>query len=318
MAVEKKRGCGYRKVGGLYLVGSGIATPCDRIPFILEVCSVCGQGIKHALGFTWMEWQKFAMNHSVKVVEEIPNTKLLSSPYEVPCKCPSGLITDPEPCPICFPKEGKYGLLWVGKKFYTPGKFIKEALEMGVSKRIAAIPKELKIGETWILLAHVEGTEKEVPIEFPADKVLDPKEPITEKKKVPAIFYAFRPTKIEKIVTETQSKDTEEMEKLTKRGITPVIVPDNDKDHQGSVYEKGADDPRFVYGKRKCKDCGSKKYDIVLDGSGKKVREIIHNPDCPYVKHLLDISVPVNGGAEKTNEVVKLDTASQPINPSEE
>lgn len=30
MACEPKRGCGYRKVGGIYLVGGGIGVPCDR------------------------------------------------------------------------------------------------------------------------------------------------------------------------------------------------------------------------------------------------------------------------------------------------
>ena len=32
MAVEAKRGCGFRKVGGLYLVGGGFGIPCDRLP----------------------------------------------------------------------------------------------------------------------------------------------------------------------------------------------------------------------------------------------------------------------------------------------
>lgn len=33
MASETKRGCGYRKVGGMYLVGDYIRVPCDRLPF---------------------------------------------------------------------------------------------------------------------------------------------------------------------------------------------------------------------------------------------------------------------------------------------
>jgi hypothetical protein len=48
---------------------------------------------------------------------------------------------------------------------------------------------------------------------------------------VPGIFYLAQPERIEKIVSLTQSRDAQEMAKLRKRGITPVIVPDNDPDH---------------------------------------------------------------------------------------
>ena len=58
MAVEAKRGCGYRKVGGLYMVGGGVGIPCDRLPFELTVCSCCGQGIKQARGWTWVDVAK--------------------------------------------------------------------------------------------------------------------------------------------------------------------------------------------------------------------------------------------------------------------
>ena len=37
MAVEAARSCGYRKVGGLYLVGGGsIIRQCDRLPYKIE------------------------------------------------------------------------------------------------------------------------------------------------------------------------------------------------------------------------------------------------------------------------------------------
>ncbi|GAI07705.1 unnamed protein product [marine sediment metagenome] len=52
MAVEERRGCGFRKVGGMYLCGEYISSPCDRMPFPLTVCPVCGQGIKVSRGFT--------------------------------------------------------------------------------------------------------------------------------------------------------------------------------------------------------------------------------------------------------------------------
>ena len=204
MAVEAKRGCGYRKIGGLYLVGTGLAVHCDRLPFVVEVCHVCGQGIKQTLGFTWVDWKEYAGSHEG-------------------CKCVGK-------CSVCQPDKSKYGLLWVGKKFYSPKSFVEEAVKMGVSKRISHIPRDLELGKDWILLAHPEGGKKEV----------EDKNTLTKKKtiKVPAIFYAFRPVAVEKVVTESQAKDKEEMEKLEKRGITPVVVPDSDPDHKGSVYKK--------------------------------------------------------------------------------
>jgi hypothetical protein len=52
--VESKRGCGYRKPGGLYLVSGGFAKTCYKLPIGLTVCPCCNQGIKPARGFTWI------------------------------------------------------------------------------------------------------------------------------------------------------------------------------------------------------------------------------------------------------------------------
>lgn len=202
MAIEAKRGCGYRKVGGLYLVGSGISIACDRLPYELTLCPCCGAGIKQARGFTWLDAKQFFGEHKS-------------------CTCNNF-------CPICHPEKyleltqhkiTKYGLLWVGEKYYTPASFIEEAKKIGVSKRIAQIPRELRLGETWVLLAHPKAITK----------------PDPEKKKLfkdsPAIFYAFKPARIEKIITQKQATKTM-LKKLAKREITPVIVPNDDKDHR--------------------------------------------------------------------------------------
>ena len=42
MSVEERRGCGFRKVGGLYLVGKGEAVTCDRWPLPIKPCPTCG------------------------------------------------------------------------------------------------------------------------------------------------------------------------------------------------------------------------------------------------------------------------------------
>lgn len=195
MAVEAKRGCGYRKVGGLYLVGEGLAAVCDRLPYELKVCPCCGAGIKQARGFTWLDAEQFLGTHK---------------------DCKDNFSS---PCPICIPLPQKYGLLWVGEKYYSPQSFIEEAKKLGVSKRIPQIPKDFKLGETWILLAHPKVISK----------------PDPEKKDLfkyyPAIFYVFRPQRIEKIITHKQATKTM-LKKLAKRKITPIIVPDDDKDHK--------------------------------------------------------------------------------------
>lgn len=188
MAIEDERGCGFRKVGGLYFVGAGLGLLCDRMPFTLTLCPVCGHGIKFSRGFQWVDWYQYAGEHR-------------------PCECPNL-------CPMCHPIEGrKMGLMWVGDKFYSPAEFMREAEEMGVSKRINSIPKNFVVGEDWILLAHKKAGD------------LD-----EQGKPTPAIFYGFKPHRVEMLIYESDC--TPEMrEKMAKRGITPVIVPDNDTDH---------------------------------------------------------------------------------------
>jgi hypothetical protein len=202
MATEPRRACGYRKVRGLYFCGDGPGFPCDRLPFPLLVCPTCHGGIKQSRGWTWID------------------VAGLAGGVHPDCK-------DDFPCPFCMatPKMGKAGLLWIGEKFYpTPGHFIHEADSLGISKRIKAVPRNFKVGETWILLAHPKAIEQ-VNWDGP------------EKRFIPGIFRIFRPSRIELIITETQSKDAEFMADLEMRKICAVIVPDGDRDHQGTVYD---------------------------------------------------------------------------------
>lgn len=197
MAIEQARGCGYRKVGGLYLVGGGVGMTCDRLPYEIVNCPVCGGGLKFSRGFTWLDWVKYAGEH-------------------IECRCPKKDTINA--CPVCWPirYEQPYGLLWIGEKFYSPTNFIKEALQMGVSRRIPAIPKNLKLGETWILCAH-----KHI-IPFKNEK--------NEDDFKPAVFYVFRPTAVELLIWE-RGATPEKLEELTKKGITPIVIPDGDKEH---------------------------------------------------------------------------------------
>lgn len=215
MAIETERACGFRKVGGLYLVGGLVASSCHRLPFSVGACPHCGNGIKYHRGWKWI------------------------LPASLFGKCPECIKKQNSECgyecAMCFPPDGKHGLVWIGKKFYTPESYTAESKAMGVSKRISAVPKQFELGKTIVYLAHLRAGR---------EYVRDEEVSITEEsfqmteKKVPAVFLVFKPTAIEKIITESMSKDEKEMEKLRKQGITPVPVPDNDKSHRGSVHDK--------------------------------------------------------------------------------
>lgn len=230
MAIEQKRGCGYRKVGGLYLVTGGLGASCDRLPFEAKVCPCCGEGIKQGLGWKWVEtFLMFEGNH--KGVE----TKEKNKAGIKICRCPAG-------CSVCNPVEGeKAGLMWIGTKFYpTPDDFLKEGAKMGISKRIKCIPNGFEIGTTKILLAHPKAIKKNVSINSVEDPELkadmEAKGETFREIYLPGIFAVFTPSKIEQLVQEKKATKTA-LKKLEKRGITPVIVPDNDPDHFGSAHD---------------------------------------------------------------------------------
>ena len=214
MAIEKKRGCGFRKVGGQYLVGGGAGIPCDRLPFELTVCPCCSAGFKPALGFTWMDVGKLFGG---------PHTQA----YQIRCDC--GVV-----CPLCSAPEkiGKAGLLWIGEKFYkTPGAFLAEGVEMGFSRRIKSIPHGFKVGETYVMLAH----KNVIRTKSSDHGILVPEtgEAIAYK---PGIFYFWLPTRVELIFKESD-RGSEAVQAAEKRGITAVFVPDDDPDHQGNVHD---------------------------------------------------------------------------------
>lgn len=224
MAIEKMRGCGYRKVGGLYLCGSGAGLDCDRLPYELEICPVCGAGVKFTRAWTWLDWLKYAGAHG-EMCKDMYSRLHIPGPF----------------CPMCDPVEFSqpYGLLWVGEASYTPQSFIQEALTMGVSRRIPTVPKNLKLGETWVLFAHKHLIEPPDTGEELEDLVARGQKP----ERLPGVFYAFRPQSLELLVWESDAKP-EYIEDLHKRGITPVIIPDDDEDHDPDIKTKMSIDDR--------------------------------------------------------------------------
>lgn len=220
MAAEPKRGCGYRKVGGLYLVGGELSAPCDRLPMETTICPCCGEGIKQSRAWTWID--------PVKLFEGMHK----------PCSCDCG-------CPVCYPSlvfpfKERSGLLWVGEQFYpTPADFSMEAARLGVSRRISSIPRNFELGKTWVFFGHPKAIERN-------GSVFD--EPGAARW-AKGIICAFRPTRIERIVLKSEAElmllssfaeshlDADQLAIIRRlqadldRGITLVPVPDDDPDH---------------------------------------------------------------------------------------
>lgn len=214
MAQEEIRGCGYRKVGGLYLCGEYISIPCDRLPYPLDVCPVCGGGIKVSRGFT-----------------KINPLRLFG--YHQPC---SDKI---RPCFVCDPKDEPAFIMGVGERYYkTPGDFMLEARKLGVSKRIPFIPKELELGKTVVYLAHPKACEVRESVALQkamaiADSSKTNQERLIDSERIEyrlGIFSAFIPHRVEKLIWEHDAT-AEELESLEKRGITPVVIKNGDLDH---------------------------------------------------------------------------------------
>ena len=220
LPTEKKRGCGWKKVGGLYLIGGIMNAPCDRLPITLTTCPTCGEGLKVGKGFTKINPFKMWGNHGMEFKQDIQEA--------VDCH-------DQPTCYVCNPLDGIGYLMRVGEKFYTPENFMAEARQMGVSKRIPFIPRELRVGVTPIFLVHKKAGWR-------YDEVPDGK---GRQKRVvvptDAVFAAFIPMRIEQLVWKKDlkgKKGKELRESLEKRGITIVEVPDNDRDHRPNKERK--------------------------------------------------------------------------------
>lgn len=196
---EPKRGCGFRKEGGLYLVAGGPSAPCGKLPLELSVCPCCGQGIKPARGWTWVDGRKLF---------EGVECNFDGNRRPTGARCPD--------CILDFPPE-RMGLLWIGEKYYsTPEEFLAEGQALGLSRRISAIPNDFELGKTWVLFAHRKAIVEKV--EYRPG--LDGADVTGATRYSPGIFSCFLPQRIEYIIKDDDTKD--KLERLEKRGITLV------------------------------------------------------------------------------------------------
>jgi len=215
---EKQRGCGYRKPGGMYFVSDGPGKECGRLPIALTVCPCCNAGIKPHRGFQWVLGSLF-------MGTPCPTEKQLAA--NNPCyTCPLYLLKPTD----------KVGLMWVGEKFYpTPADFMREGAAMGVSKRIPQIPKDFKVGESWIMLAHRKAIGP-----LTLDTLADDPEGGKERQYQAGVFQAFKPARIEYVVKGTETE--EELDRLEKRGLTLVkVTPDTTGEQQDLNFETDDD-----------------------------------------------------------------------------
>ena len=198
MASESRRGCGFRKVGGTYLMGGLEGSPCDRLPYPLTICSTCGQGTKVSRGFTRINPLKLFGLHDYDPSNDknliTCMTATLSNLVKTTCQDVN------RPCIICDPTENVSYIMLVGEKYYSPESFIKEGISLGVSKRIPFIPQEFKVGKTVIYLAHKKACVQK------GNGEADKKGRIKMLQETTGIFGAFIPHRIEKLFWESQLK----------------------------------------------------------------------------------------------------------------
>lgn len=99
-----------------------------------------------------------------------------------------------------------------------------------MSKRISGIPSWLKLGETWVFLAHIKTPN--VSLAELKNSGLQMKEAKTMK----AIFYGFKPQRIEMPMWKGDLLDAD-IQKLEEKGITPVLLdksPETLKRHKAA------------------------------------------------------------------------------------
>jgi hypothetical protein len=224
-----KRGCGYRKLGGLYLVSDGPAHECGLLPRALSVCPCCNEGVKQKIGWSWAQARMVLQPDDVRGCGRVHDHQL--------CDPLCGIRN------LAADLERKVGLIWVGAKFYpTPADFVHEGIAQGISRRIGAVPKGFEVGTTWVLLAHpkaipcsscngagrvhvstdVGGSDVEC-----AD--------CAGVKAGLGIFGLFRPTRIEQLISREQAEEEGFLARLEQRGITPMLCDANDPDHNPSA-----------------------------------------------------------------------------------
>lgn len=205
--VESERGCGWRQVGGVYLVCDGFGYVCDALPLPLDPCHCCGFEVGHARSMQPIRANYLAslmIDHHCKEDHDLCPLCYFGQPYQ------DAVAMTPEErdkCGVPNPPDVFY-LMFVSKGFYTPESFMQESEKQGISKRVAAnsLPAGFQIGKDWVFLAHGETL-------FMVDGA---------KVRKTGIFYAFKPTRLELLLWDDTSEELINDYKLA--GYTVVLL----------------------------------------------------------------------------------------------
>lgn len=213
---EARRGCGYRKPGknglGIYLIGDALSKPCGRLPFPLTVCPCCSAGIKPARGWTWISPQQLF--------------GVLTKPCAARAEGGRFKKTSCGLCPLggALP-EGRHGLLWVGEAFYaTPHEFTREAARLGISRKLAALPRGFQLGETFVYLAHRHAVIRETP---------------TGPVASAGVFQVFKPTGVDIVIDPGVEEAPEQATRLAEQIGTGarIVQVVRDEDTQTNLFD---------------------------------------------------------------------------------
>lgn len=244
---ESERGCGWRKIGGVYLTADqGMSVSCDALPLELKPCDCCEYEIVQArscvpyhagylasllkdhvckdkfacplcfYGKPYRDLKATLRNlknrlDAINYVKEA-SPDLLAEKAELEEK-----IKD---LSLKVPKD--FFVMWVSKEFYSPETFIKEAKDQGISKRVAAnsLPVGFMVGRDWIFLAHGEVNfyrySAEPLTDANGDKV---PQDVTRGK---GIFYAFKPQRLELVLW--KGTDAETIQQYEDAGYYVVLI----------------------------------------------------------------------------------------------
>ncbi len=230
MAQEAKRGCGFRHVGSVYLVGDGVWGNCDRLPMEIKPCPGCGHFMRPGRALTSFNPQTYFKDHK---------------------GCGDNKFSH---CLVCQPADEAAFIQSVGIQHYPKASdFSEEAHRLGVSRCVnwKKLPKGFKLGVTPVYLSHDLALETMLDPEtqpeaeplpgFEPDKKKhkrDPNQPrlldAPRVEKKPAVFMVFIPQRLEKLIyaKDATPKALKEMEKA---GITPVVIANGDKDHAPKI-----------------------------------------------------------------------------------
>lgn len=230
---ESERGCGWRKIGGVYLVCEGSAWACDGLPVELKPCDCCDFTVHQARSMQPIHAGYLASlmkGHACK--DEFPSCPICF--YGTDYHTIKTALADPEIMKLKESERVERGLvlpktfylMFVSKEFYTPESFMAEAATQGISKRVApnSLPKGFRVGTDWVFLGHQNVRF------YPKDE--DGNILKAEPTTATGIFYAFKPQRLELVLW--KGTDSQLIADYEEAGYTVVLIertPENEERH---------------------------------------------------------------------------------------